>query len=98
MTTKSSKSSNNAQKQALPRRNCGVMSVHYWLLEQFPEFRVEQMAMEHSFAALRRTVQAAPKKPFMISVVVHVLHSSPMPKISKAQGKLGSGLNTVRLT
>jgi Pregnancy-associated plasma protein-A len=85
MSTKSSKSSTKAQKQSLPRRNCGVMSVHHWLLEQFPEFRVEQMAMEHSFAALRRTVQAAPKKPFMIPVVVHVLYSSPMQKISKAQ-------------
>ena len=87
MATRKSNSTGKGQNKALPRRNCGVMSVHYWLLEQFPEFRVQQMAMEHSFTASRRTAHIAPKKPFLINVVVHVLYASPAQKISKAQVK-----------
>lgn len=68
-----------------PRRNCGVMSVHYWLLEQFPNYRNQQLAIEHSFSLSRRAARIAPTKPYVITVVVHVLFNTQAQKISKTQ-------------
>lgn len=74
-------------KTAAPglRRRCGCMSVHYWLLEQHPEYRVAQSALEHSFMDSRRMAKAAPRKPYRISVVVHVLQSPGAGKVTAAQ-------------
>jgi hypothetical protein len=68
-----------------PQRKCGCMSVHYWLLEQHPQYRIAQGELEHSFAASRRVAKVAPKKPYRITAVVHVLQSSGAGKVTKAQ-------------
>jgi hypothetical protein len=75
-----------AAKSAIPpRRKCGCMSVHHWLLEQFPEYRVAQMELEHTFGSARRVAKAAPPKPFLIQVVVHLLQSPGAGKVTAAQ-------------
>ena len=68
-----------------PRRNCGSMSVHHWLLEQFPNYRDHQMVIEHTFSLSRRAARIAPTKPYVITVVVHVLFKTQVQKISKSQ-------------
>lgn len=74
-------------KSAAPvlKRKCGCMSVHYWLLEQHPQYRIAQSAMEHSFMDSRRMAKVAPKKPYRINVVVHLLQSPGAPKVTAAQ-------------
>jgi hypothetical protein len=79
-----------AKKSALravkpPRRKCGCMSVHFWLLEQHPQYRVAQTALEHAFAATRRVAKVARTKPYTIDVVVHVLESPGAGKVTLAQ-------------
>lgn len=81
------KASNKTTKKPVLTRKCGCMSVHHWLLEQYPSFRAKQMALEHTFAAGRRSAVAKPTKPYQITVVVHVLFSAPAQKVTKAQVK-----------
>jgi hypothetical protein len=68
-----------------PRRNCGCMSVHYWLLEQHPEYRQAQSELEHLVVAARRAARVGPTKPYLIDVVVHVLQSPGMGRVTAAQ-------------
>lgn len=81
----------NSQKSAktpVPaRRNCGCMSVHYWLLEQHPEYRAAQSDLEHAVSATRRTARAARTKPYKINVVVHILKSPGSGNVTDAQVK-----------
>lgn len=75
----------SAKVPALPQRKCGCMSVHYWLLEQYPEYRAAQSILEHSVFASRRMAKTAPTKPSIINVVVHVLESPGAGKVTAAQ-------------
>ena len=68
-----------------PRRICGAMSNHYFLLEQSPTFRRAQIALEHRTAAAARKALRLPKKPYRIPVVVHVLYNSVAQKVGAAQ-------------
>jgi hypothetical protein len=68
-----------------PRRTCGAMQAHFRLLEQYPAFRQRQVALEHAFSARLRTAVAARATPFLIKVVVHVIHNTAAEKISQAQ-------------
>jgi hypothetical protein len=70
-----------------PHRICGAMSNHHFLLEQNPSFRRAQVSLEHRTAAASRKAFRLPKKPYKISVVVHVLYSKPAQKIGAAQVK-----------
>jgi hypothetical protein len=76
-----------AAKKAAPplQRKCGCMSVHYWLLEQHPNYRVAQSELEHSFMASRRAARMALTKPYKVAVVVHVLQSPGAGKATPAQ-------------
>jgi Pregnancy-associated plasma protein-A len=64
-------------------RKCGCMSVHYWLVEQFPSYRTAQSDLEHSFQAASRSAMVARTKPFRINVVVHVLEKAPVPAAAR---------------
>src|SRR5262245_12782667 len=77
--------------EALPavplRRTCGCMQVHNRLLEQYPQFRTAQSALE-SATSMRRTaafMEAAPPRIVTIPVVVHVVHRTAAESISTAQ-------------
>jgi hypothetical protein len=61
------------------------MSVHHWLLEQYPGFRGAQMALHHQAESARRAPFKAPAKPFAITVVVHVLYANAQQKATKTQ-------------
>ncbi|HKX42562.1 MAG TPA: zinc metalloprotease [Burkholderiaceae bacterium] len=67
------------------RRKCGCMSVHHWLLEQYPTYRTAQTELEHSFEAARRSAKGAPARPYKVDVVVHVLQSPGAGKVTPAQ-------------
>jgi hypothetical protein len=69
------------------RRNCGAMQQHFHLLETDPNFRKNQVALEHACKARLRTAAVARVGPYKITVVVHVVHNpaSPAEKISVAQ-------------
>jgi hypothetical protein len=72
-----------------PRRKCGTMQVHMWLLESHPEFRVRQAELERS-TTQRMQLGArafARTTPYRIPVVVHVVHRTAAEKISAAQVK-----------
>lgn len=86
-TKRKTKGSARKSAKAAPplKRKCGCMSVHYWLLEQHPQFRVAQSALEHSFMAARRVARGAPVKPYKVTVVVHVLQSPGASKVTPAQ-------------
>ena len=86
--TPSSKSPAKASRNAPPpRRKCGCMSVHHWLLEQDPGYRATQTALEHSFTASRRMARAAPAKVYKVNVVVHVMQSPGAGTVTAAQVK-----------
>lgn len=85
LTAKPATSTSGAKAAGAPQRKCGCMSVHYWLVEQHPEYRQAQSALERSFMAARRTARAAPAKPYQITVVVHVLQSPGAGKVTAAQ-------------
>lgn len=67
------------------QRKCGCMSVHYWLLEQYPQFHIAQSELEHAFTASRRLVQAKPSIPYRISVVIHILNSPGADIVTSSQ-------------
>ncbi len=76
----------SARENSHPQhRKCGCMSVHYWLLEQHPEYRLAQSKLEHSFQNARRAARTAPAKPYVINVVVHILQSPGAGVVSPAQ-------------
>jgi hypothetical protein len=69
------------------RRRCGCMSVHHWLLEQFPNYRSTQNALEHEFSAARRKSPVARTTPYVLTVVVHILKGPGAPNVTVAQVK-----------
>ncbi len=76
------------EKPAPLRRMCGCMQAHFRLLEQDPNFRARQQALERATA--RRMVSAALARagaPITIPVVVHVLFNTAAENISVAQIK-----------
>lgn len=86
MATKKKVTPKRSSKTAPPlQRKCGCMSVHYWLLEQYPTYRIAQSELEHDFMATRRVAKVPPKKPFVISVVVHILQSPSSGNVTAAQ-------------
>lgn len=76
-----------ADRKSQLHRKCGAMSNHYYLLEQHPEFRRAQVRLEHAATLRMRQGFRAPAKPYVVNVVVHVLHATPGQKITEAQVK-----------
>lgn len=70
-----------------PHRRCGAMTVHHWLLEQHPSFRVAQSDLERAHTDRMRTMQVARSAPLKVSVVVHVVYNTAAENISDAQIK-----------
>jgi hypothetical protein len=70
-----------------PRRTCGAMGVHHMLMETYPAFRRNQMAMERKTARMMADGMSAimPDKPRRIPVVVHVVHRTEAENLSKGQ-------------
>ena len=68
-------------------RTCGAMQQHQYLLETDPNFRKNQVALEHAYNARLRSAAVARVTPYKINVVVHVVHNltAPAEKISVAQ-------------
>ncbi len=86
----SNRKETNSRNPATPKhRNCGAMQEHQYLLETDPNFRRNQIALEHSFQSRLRTAAVARVGPYKIQVVVHVVYNpaSPAEKISAAQVK-----------
>ena len=79
------------QREALPpvplRRTCGCMQVYNRMLEQYPQFRAAQIALESDTSRRRSAafIEAAPPKIVTIPVVVHVVHRTAAENISTAQ-------------
>ncbi len=71
--------------KSLPRRMCGTMQVHQWLLESDPTFRTNQLAIEHAFRARRGMAMPLRTTPYKIDVVVHVVYKTAAQNISAAQ-------------
>jgi hypothetical protein len=69
------------------RRTCGTMQQHQHLLETDPNFRKNQVALEHAFLARVRSAAVAKVGPYKLTLVVHVVHNpaTPSEKISAAQ-------------
>jgi hypothetical protein len=69
------------------QRTCGAMQQHFHLLETFPPFRANMLALEHATQSRLRSAAVARTAPYKITVVVHVVHnrSTPSEKISVAQ-------------
>ena len=89
--TKLSKRSTSRAKKAksvLRRRQCGTMSVHNRLLEQYPSYRQNLVDIERLVA--RRMVSGIAARtggPVTIPVVVHVVFNTASENISDAQIK-----------
>lgn len=67
------------------QRKCGCMSVHYWLFEQSASYRSAQTELEHAFMASRRSARVERTKPYVINVVIHILQSPGIGKVTPAQ-------------
>ena len=69
------------------KRSCGAMSQHYYLLETVPNFRANQVELEHACQARLRSAAVPRSAPYQITVVVHVVHNpaAPVEKITAAQ-------------
>jgi hypothetical protein len=71
----------------LARRTCGCMQVNFRLFEESPDFRKNQVDLEHACKARLRMAVAARTGPYKVKVVVHVIHNTATEKISNAQVK-----------
>lgn len=83
------KTSDVTSEGAPQHRSCGAMQQHFHLLETDPQFRKNQVKLEHACQSRLRTAAFARLTPYKITVVVHVVHNpaSPAQKISEAQVK-----------
>ena len=81
--------SSSSSKEAPLGRMCGTMQQHFYLLETFPNFRANQIQLEGACKVAQRTTRALRTKPFVVTVVVHVVHNPSVlrEKISAAQVK-----------
>jgi len=70
-----------------PRRTCGAMQVHNRLLEQHPQFRIAQAALESATRMRLTTAFLAAEPPTIVTipVVVHVVYNTAAENISPAQ-------------
>ena len=69
-------------------RKCGAVAVHYRLLETYPQFRRNQLALENAVnLRMAAGLVARAGKPTIIPVVVHVVFKQPNENISTAQVK-----------
>ena len=71
--------------EPLPRRMCGAMQVHQWLLESEPAFRKNMVELERNIRSRLRTAMEECSIPYQISVVVHVVYQNASQNISKSQ-------------
>lgn len=71
--------------EPLPRRMCGAMQVHQWLLESEPAFRKNMVELERNIRSQLRTAMEECSIPYQISVVVHVVYQNASQNISKSQ-------------
>ena len=71
--------------EPLPRRMCGAMQVHQWLLESEPDFRMNMVELERNIRNRLRTAMEECSIPYQISVVVHVVYQMASQNISKSQ-------------
>jgi hypothetical protein len=78
-------SQNSDEKAEPPRRKCGTMQVHEWLLEDCPTFRECQVQLERDTRDMLRRAAVKRSRPFQISVVVHIVYNTPEQNISKSQ-------------
>ena len=68
------------------QRQCGAMAAHMLLLEQFPQFRASQMALEGETSKRRESgVDLKKAKIVTIKTVVHVVHATDEQDVSMAQ-------------
>jgi Pregnancy-associated plasma protein-A len=68
------------------RRNCGAMSVHMALLEEYPRFRAHQFRLEQDTARLRTTAfRAASLRIVNVKTIVHVVHQTAAQNVSLQQ-------------
>ena len=82
------KQKTNLKKENPPPliRKCGAVAVHYRLLEEDPNFRLNQLSLEGLVAKRMASGLVARKgKPRVIPVVVHVVYKQPGENISDAQ-------------
>ena len=84
MRTKPTETATDTTEQ-LPRRMCGAMQVHQWLLESEPDFRMNMVDFERNMRSRLRIARVAPTTPYKISVVVHVVYQNASQNISKSQ-------------
>jgi hypothetical protein len=78
--------SRTTSRSTPPQRQCGAMAAHMLLLEQFPEFRANQMALEGETSKRRETgVDLKKAKIVTIRTVVHVVHATDEQDVSMAQ-------------
>ena len=68
------------------RRSCGAMAAHMALLEQFPQYRANQMRLEAATSA-ERDQGVSLKKPAIVTVktIVNVVYNTDEQNISQAQ-------------
>ena len=69
------------------QRTCGAMQQHFHLLETYPRFRANLVALEHATQMRLSAPAVTPMVPHKITVVVHVVHNPAVPseRISVAQ-------------
>src|SRR5262245_37432896 len=69
------------------QRTCGAMQQHFYLLERYPAFRTNLIALEHATQLRLRAPAMARSTTYKITIVVHVVHnpSNPSEKISATQ-------------
>lgn len=68
------------------KRQCGAMAAHMLLLEQFPEFRANQMRLEGETSKARETgVDLKKAKLVTVKTIVHVVFNTDEQNVSMAQ-------------
>ena len=94
MARKSTKRSKSSKKAAVNprvpnRRLCGTMQAHFRLLEQDPNFRVRQAALERTTIRRMEALGAAAAKAAttVIPVVVHVVYNTAAENVTMPQIK-----------
>jgi Pregnancy-associated plasma protein-A len=94
MARKSTKRSKSSKKAAVnprvpTRRLCGTMQAHFRLLEQDPNFRVRQAALERTTIRRMEALGAAAAKAAttVIPVVVHVVYNTAAENVTMPQIK-----------
>lgn len=77
------------------RRTCGAVAHHYHLLEMHPNFRKNQVALEHACQMRLRSAAVARTRPYNITVVVHVVHNPAVPAEKITAGQVNSQMTAL---